>query len=83
MLYITSLKMKEKVKSLSRVQLFATSRTVAYQAPLSMGLYVPSTYLSYNWKSVLLATSFQPPLSLIPASGNHKPVVFFSEFVHF
>ena len=30
-------KVKEKVKSLSRVQLFATSWTVAYQAPLSMG----------------------------------------------
>ena len=27
-----------KVKSLSRVRLFATPRTVAYQAPLSMGL---------------------------------------------
>ena len=50
MLYNTSLKMK--VKSLSCVRLFATSQTVAYQAPLSMGLYVPSTYLSYNWESV-------------------------------
>ena len=29
--------LKVKVKSLSRVQLFATSWTVAYQAPLSMG----------------------------------------------
>ena len=29
--------MKVKVKSLSHVRLFATSRTVAYQAPLSMG----------------------------------------------
>ena len=29
---------KVKVKSLSRVQLFATAWTVAYQAPLSMGL---------------------------------------------
>ena len=29
--------MKVKVKSLSRVQLFATPWTVAYQAPLSMG----------------------------------------------
>ena len=28
---------KVKVKSLSRVQLFATAWTVAYQAPLSMG----------------------------------------------
>ena len=28
-----------KVKSLSRVQLFATPWTVAYQAPLSMGFY--------------------------------------------
>ena len=28
---------KVKVKSLSRVQLFVTPRTVAYQAPLSMG----------------------------------------------
>ena len=29
--------LKVKVKSLSRVRLFATPRTVAYQAPLSMG----------------------------------------------
>ena len=29
--------MKVKVKSLSRVQLFTTPWTVAYQAPLSMG----------------------------------------------
>ena len=29
--------MKVKVKSLSRVQLFATPWTVAYQTPLSMG----------------------------------------------
>ena len=31
--------MKVKVKSLSRVQLFATPWTVAYQAPLSMGFF--------------------------------------------
>ena len=31
------LSMKVKVKSLSRVRLFATPWTVAYQAPLSMG----------------------------------------------
>ena len=30
-------KVKSKVKSLSRVQLFVTPWTVAYQAPLSMG----------------------------------------------
>ena len=33
----THSKVKVKVKSLSRVQLFATLWTVAYQAPLSMG----------------------------------------------
>ena len=33
---------KLKVKSLSRVQLFATPWTVAYQAPPSMGLPFPS-----------------------------------------
>ena len=33
--YLTEVKVK--VKSLSRVQLFATLWTVAYQAPLSMG----------------------------------------------
>ena len=32
-----SITVKVKVKSLSRVRLFATPRTVAYQAPLSMG----------------------------------------------
>ena len=33
----THSKVKVKVKSLSRVQLFVTLWTVAYQAPLSMG----------------------------------------------
>ena len=33
----SALKVKVKVKLLSRVRLFATSWTVAYQAPLSMG----------------------------------------------
>ena len=32
----SSLQKEKKVKSLSRVQLFATLRTVAYQAPLSI-----------------------------------------------
>ena len=38
-IFINSLKvtMKVKVKSLSRVRLFATSWTAAYQAPPSMG----------------------------------------------
>ena len=31
--------MKVKVKSLSRVQLLATPRIAAYQAPLSMGVF--------------------------------------------
>ena len=35
--YVSSLKVGKKVKSLSRVQLFATPWTVARQAPLSMG----------------------------------------------
>ena len=34
---ITKVLVKEKVKSLSRVRLFATPWTVAYQAPPSMG----------------------------------------------
>ena len=34
--------MKVKVKALSRVRLFATPWTVAYQASLSMGLSFPS-----------------------------------------
>ena len=34
----TKVKVKVNVKSLSRVQLFATRWTVARQAPLSMGL---------------------------------------------
>ena len=33
----SALKVKMKVKSLSRVRLFATPWTVAYQAPLTMG----------------------------------------------
>ena len=35
-LQAVTLKAKVKVKSLSRVQLFATPWTIAYQAPLSM-----------------------------------------------
>ena len=42
-------KWKGKVKSLSRVQLFATPRTAAYQAPLSMG-FSRQEY----WSGVLL-----------------------------
>ena len=44
-------KVKVEVKSLSRVQLFVTLWTVAYQAPPSMGLprqeYWPKEYLNY------------------------------------
>ena len=36
-IFVLSLKVKVKLKSLSRVRLFATSWTVAYQAPPSMG----------------------------------------------
>ena len=51
-----------KVKSLSRVRLLATPRTVAYQAPPSMGFYwsgvplpSPSQYpmVNYNVKEYL------------------------------
>ena len=64
-------KWKVKVKSLSRVRLFETPWTAAYQAPPSMGFsrqeywgglplpspgYIPSTYLFYNWTFVPLTT---------------------------
>ena len=46
-------KVKVEVKSLSRVQLFVTLWTVAYQAPPSMGLprqeYWPKEYLNYQY----------------------------------
>ena len=48
-----------KVKSLSRVQLFATLWTVAYQAPLSMGL----TRQEY-WSGLLF-----PPPGIFPTQG--------------
>ena len=87
-------KWKVKVKSLSCVRLLATPWTAAYQAPLSMGFsrqeywsglphYIPSTYLSFNWKYILfnhlqlippppqLATCWPPSIS-----GNHKSDVF-------
>ena len=35
--FVSGVPVKGKVKSLSRVRLFATQWTVAYQAPLSMG----------------------------------------------
>ena len=36
-IFLVNIFMKKKVKSLSRVRLFATPWTVAHQAPLSMG----------------------------------------------
>ena len=47
---------KVKVKSLSRVWLFATPWTVAYQAPLSMG-FPRQAYLS-NYKQIQIFYSF-------------------------
>ena len=49
-------KWKVKVKSLSRVWLFATPWTVAYQAPLSMG-FPRQAYLS-NYKQIQIFYSF-------------------------
>ena len=39
MQYYTAIRVKVKVKSLSRVRLFATPWIVAYQAPPSMGFF--------------------------------------------
>ena len=41
--------------------------------------YIPSTYLSYNWKFDLWTTFFQF-LHQPPTSGNHKSDLFFYEF---
>ena len=51
------MKVKVKVKSLSRVLLFATPWTVAYQAPLSMGLPGKNTGVGCHF---LLQGSSQP-----------------------
>ena len=50
-------KWKVKVKSLSRVRLLATPRTVAYQAPLSMG------FSRQEYWSGVPSLSPPPPLS--------------------
>ena len=69
-------KQKVKVKSLSCVWLFATPRTVAYQAPLSMGfsrqeywsgvpLPSPILYLCYVFNILIIYCVSQLPLHLI------------------
>ena len=46
-----SRKKRKKVKSLSRVQLFSTPWTVAYQGPLSMGLSRPEYWSGLSFPS--------------------------------
>ena len=59
---------ERKVKSLSRVQLFASPRTVAYQAPPSMGFsrqeYWSGLPFPSPWKS---------------SDGSHKPILSYNE----
>ena len=51
-------KVKVKVKSLSRVQLFATAWTVAYQAPLSMGF---SRQEYWQWVAISFSRGSSQP----------------------
>ena len=69
---------KVKVKSLSRVQLFVTPRTVAYQAPLSMG------FSRREYQSGLPLPSLSAPRrhlnSLVPCLFIHLQSQQFSIF---
>ena len=60
----TTIKVKVKVKSLSRVQLFATPQTVTHQAPLSMG-FPRQEY----WSGL----RFPPPGASPGGSGKESP----------
>ena len=82
-------KWKVKVKSLSRVQLFATPRTAAYQAPLSMGfsrqeywsgLPLPATVSNSRTFSSLPNETLNSLASLIiPSPPSHwQPLIFLS-----
>ena len=65
-------KWKVKVKSLSRVQLFTTPRTAAYQAPLSMG-FSRQEY----WSGVPLQTSLNSNIRDFPGSTVVKTPYFY------
>ena len=84
-------KWKEKVKSLSRVRLFATPLTAAYQAPLSMGfsrqeywsgvpLPSPSPKLSVLMRSNVLVQPGFP--GSVPSFKMHKCVLGSPEGPH-
>ena len=60
MFKIPNLKMKVKVKSLSRVRLFATPWTVAHQPPLSMG---------FSWQEYWSGLPFPSPYLILEASN--------------
>ena len=74
---------KVKVKSLSHVQLFATPRTVAYQAPLSMGILQARIL---EWVAMLSSKGSSQPndrprsyytlqMDSLPAELPGKPVI--------
>ena len=73
--------MKVKVKSLSRVQLFATPWTAAYQAPLSMGFSrqeywsgVPLPSPSYTHQQTMPAVPTTPVPSTLTTSNPPSPL---------
>ena len=66
------MKVKVKVKSLHRVRLFVTLRTVAYQASPSMGV---SRQECEKWKCVH-APAFICPASLCLLVGAFNPFTF-------
>ena len=68
---------KVKVKSLSRVRLFATPRTAAYQAPLSMG-FSRQEYWSgvpLDLPEVLSSLTLSPCSALLPTQSALHPRV--------
>ena len=71
-------KWKVKVKLLSRVRLFETPWTAAYEAPLSMG-FSRQEY----WSGLPLPSpeEWSGPEQMIHASWNHKKLVYKGEWI--
>ena len=61
-LFLGNLTIKLKVKSLSRVRLFATSWTVAYQAPLSMGFSRQECWSGFLFQGIFPTQESNPGL---------------------
>ena len=72
--FSNSWKWKVKVKSLSRVQLFAIPWTAAHQAPPSMGFSRQEYWSGVPLPSPVLSLGFPNNFPCIKSNGTHDPV---------